>query len=128
VIEGYELRAASIYTQRGGYCFDSLLRERIEAKGISSLKPWFEKYSNFTPTKSFYRVHSNDIVRDIKQWMSFIPYKPLDFNKRTEYYDEVLTFPPSFELPDGTFHFPLTLLSFLLLFLHTSNRYSNRSH
>jgi len=108
VIEGYELKAASIYTQRGGYRIDTVLKERIESKELSTLKPWFDttltqqKHPNFTPTQSFYRIHSNDIVRDIKQWMSFVPYKPLVFNKRNEYYEEVLTFPPPFELPDGT--------------------------
>eukprot|EP01035_Chromulina_nebulosa_P033603 gene33603-45002_t len=84
VVDGYELRTASIYTERGGNRFDALLRERIETCNLCTLSP------------------CNDIVRDIKKWMSFIPYKPLPLRERQKYYDEVLTFPPPYELPDGT--------------------------
>ena len=58
--------------------------------------------SAFVATDSFRRTHSDDIVRDIKKWMSFIPYKALPLPDRQKYYDEVLTFPPPYELPDGS--------------------------
>ncbi len=42
VVDGYELRTASIYTERGGNRFDALLRERIEARNLCTLSPWFD--------------------------------------------------------------------------------------
>ena len=42
VIDGFELRTASIYTERGGNRFDALLRQRIEARNLCALSPWFD--------------------------------------------------------------------------------------
>ena len=45
-------------------------------------------------------MHVKDMVRDIKHWMSFIPYKPVEEIYRVGFMAG-LTIPP-YELPDGT--------------------------
>lgn len=45
-------------------------------------------------------MHVKDIVRDVKHWMSFIPYKPVEDIYRVGFMAG-LTIPP-YELPDGT--------------------------
>ena len=45
-------------------------------------------------------MHIKDIVKDVKHWMSFIPYKPVEDVYRAGFMAG-LTIPP-YELPDGT--------------------------
>ena len=45
-------------------------------------------------------MHIKDIVKDVKHWMSFIPYKPVEEMYRVGFMAG-LTIPP-YELPDGT--------------------------
>ena len=45
-------------------------------------------------------MHIKDIVKDVKHWMSFIPYKPVEEVYRAGFMAG-LTIPP-YELPDGT--------------------------
>ena len=51
-------------------------------------------------TTSFRQMHVNDVVRDVKKWMSFVPYKTVEATFR-ENFMAGLTLPP-YELPDGT--------------------------
>jgi hypothetical protein len=112
VVDGYELHSASIYTGRGGNCMDELLEKRMASVGMSPINLWIDtplmrqKYPLFVAKESFRRMHTKDVIRNIKESFSFIPYKPLPFHQRKEYYDAVLTFPPPFELPDGDCPFP----------------------
>lgn len=66
------------------------------------LRPWFEIDGRLypKPTLSFREMHVKDMVRDIKHWMSFIPYKPVEEIYRVGFMAG-LTIPP-YELPDGT--------------------------
>ena len=45
-------------------------------------------------------MHVHDVVNDLKHWMSFIPYKPVEEIYRAGFMAQ-LTIPP-YELPDGT--------------------------
>lgn len=45
-------------------------------------------------------MHIKDIVKDVKHWMSFVPYKPVEEMYRVGFMAG-LTIPP-YELPDGT--------------------------
>ena len=45
-------------------------------------------------------MHVYDLIRDVKRWMSFVPYKPMEPTFRENFMDG-LTLPP-YELPDGT--------------------------
>lgn len=48
-------------------------------------------------------MHLQDVARDVKHWMCFIPYVPLAYNNRKEYFVQYQTIlPPPYELPDGT--------------------------
>ena len=51
-------------------------------------------------TPSFREAHVKDVVRDVKRWMSFVPYKTVEATYR-ESFMAGLTLPP-YELPDGT--------------------------
>ena len=51
-------------------------------------------------TRSFRQMHINDIIRDVKKWMSFVPYKTVEPTFRDSFMAG-LTLPP-YELPDGT--------------------------
>jgi hypothetical protein len=66
------------------------------------LRPWFDIDGRIypKPTQSFREMHIKDIVKDVKHWMSFIPYKPVEEMYRVGFMAG-LTIPP-YELPDGT--------------------------
>ena len=127
VVDGFVLRNAVVKTARGGNWLDQLLMDEIGSNGIS-LKPWFENQQIDGITSTFRSIHISDIVsnildiyinpyvvcillnpktflyiekvKDIKQWMCFVPRQPLTENLLTGMRM------PSYELPDGTEVFP----------------------
>jgi len=110
VIDGYTCKRASISTNRGGNWMDSLVRQEIDRRLILNGKvihPWYELDGNKTVTnkitacQSYRDYHVKDIVRDVKQWMCFVPYVPLLPELRSEYYNNKVNL-PIYELPDGS--------------------------
>jgi hypothetical protein len=103
VIDGYSMKKASIITNRGGMWLDGLIRKEIEINRNIYLKPWYEVGNKIhpTPLASFREIHVNDIVRDIKHWMCFVPYKPIETTELRNNFFENLTL-PCYSLPDGT--------------------------
>ena len=120
IVDGYTLNRAVITTRRGGDWVDDAVRREIEATGIT-IQPWFTKgndkdrssnissssssssssnSSGMSVTSSFQEAHVKDVVRDVKRWMSFVPYKTVEATYR-ESFMAGLTIPP-YELPDGT--------------------------
>eukprot|EP01038_Epipyxis_sp_PR26KG_P007070 gene7070-9650_t len=125
VVDGYEMRNASISTHRGGNYMDSLIRNYIQtnyrydnsnsnissnssnsnySKALFEIKPWFEINTNkIIPSFSFKEMHINDICKDLKHWMCFSPYTAYDTpEKRLEYFQDIIKMPPPYTLPDGT--------------------------
>lgn len=101
VIDGYAIEKSTLYTSRGGQWMDTLVREEIQAK--YSLSTWYELNPkiNKQVKASFRDYHINDIIKDIKQWMCFVPYSTILAEARLEYYTSRVTIPP-YILPDGT--------------------------
>jgi hypothetical protein len=159
VLEGYELKKASLFTSVGGNRLDELLSQylmnsssgkqqqkgnihhnnddisnrvlinplsAILGKNVNSLLSAtssssssfssFPLYSPYSSTssysksiygnyhKSFLDLHYYDMVKDVKQWMSFIPhYRILPEYRSAEGLTSLGVFiPPHYELPDGT--------------------------
>lgn len=118
IVDGYELKRSSIFTQRGGNVIDALLKEDIQSRIGGTVRPWYEssKYSGtkVPVTQSFRDFHVGEVVQDVKQWMCFVPHVPIV--RPPEVVDPVvisrlreeelqrrgLQFPPPYELPDGT--------------------------
>lgn len=100
VAEGYALRRGIVHTSRGGNKLDGLVHEQLKAGGYD-VAPWFEvRDREIVTSPSFRTLHTMDVVRDVKRWMCFVPYKPVPLETR-ESYVQILTLPP-YELPDGT--------------------------
>ena len=99
VVDGFVLRNAVLTTSRGGnWLDDKVLGEIVRSKGRLNL--WFEETKSdkvIQVTDSFRRIHTMDIIKDIKKWMCFVPRYPL-----TPQLLEQMRM-PSYELPDGTF-------------------------
>lgn len=104
-------------TTRGGNTIDELLLSTLQGSNPSTsskkrsrsddgnlespLKPWFlnsPRYNSLSLTPSFTQFHSLSLVRDIKQWMTFIPVDPTD----TDIVQHVVSHIPAYELPDKT--------------------------
>ena len=109
VIDGYAVHGSRLTTSRGGNWIDENIRFEIEDnhKQIApSVVPWFrlkgsKNYSDMC-CKSFVDMHAQDLFRDIKHWMCFVPYKPMvnDHAARAKIILD-LGIPP-YVLPDGT--------------------------
>ena len=116
VVDGFSVRKASVWTEKGGRYINNILKTRSE-NGI--LKPddpsVRESGVVFTPqyevlakargqsvlcNESYRNMHINDVVADLKKWICFIPYKPLPLDSRCSIISS-LQIPP-YELPDGT--------------------------
>jgi len=122
IVEGYELKKASVYTSRGGNLLDDLLLQDIQLRTNRPLKPWFECTksvlssvgNNASMTTSFREIHIRDVVRDVKAYMCFVPHNPIQTtgdmhdpaalhkHREEELIKRGLAFPTPYELPDGT--------------------------
>ena len=99
VVDGFVLRNAVLTTNRGGNWLDQrVLQEIISSTGQPKL--WFEKSnligSVIDVTESFRKIHTMDIIKDVKKWMCFVPRNPLS----PELLEQMRM--PAYELPDGT--------------------------
>lgn len=92
----FQIRTSVVYVH---VCASRLLAMQ------KSLVPWYEaqwkvqkkqKIDNIS--NSFREYHVQDIVRDVKQWMCFVPYNPIPTEVRHEYYTARVNIPP-YELP-----------------------------
>lgn len=117
VIDGYVMKRATVKSSRkagGDYLDQCVYNELMSPSNAttysSHLNPWFEvsgactAYSACTvsrPSSSFRQYHVNEMVRDIKQWMCFVPYSPIPENTREQYFASTFHM-PAYELPDGT--------------------------
>lgn len=112
VIDGYELKRARIFTPIGGSMLDAYISKYIEDERKVVIKPWFmtTKYSRFDTTQydrfspSFISMHYRDLIQDIKQWTSFIPYNRLasEFRSDEGIVAAGVMIPSPYQLPDGT--------------------------
>jgi actin-related protein len=102
IVDGYTLNRGVITNSRGGDWMDRGIRKELDNIGVA-IKPWYEvgekKYEKST-SETFREMHVKDVVRDVKKWMSFVPYKTVEETYRTSFMAG-LTIPP-YELPDGT--------------------------
>lgn len=108
IVDGYVLRKSVVKNRRGGDWMDAYVKQDIEQKLFvngNELIPWYHSKSPRTkhlkPTISFREYHLRDTVRDLKQWMCFVPYVPIANEVRHEFFTNRISIPP-FELPDGT--------------------------
>lgn len=101
VIDGYCLRKSQYFCERGGNWVDSLIQNELQHRNIN-IKLWYENFSSYRNEKSSYRnLHTRDIIRDVKQWMCFVPYAPLAEDTRNDFFTQKIAIPP-YILPDGT--------------------------
>lgn len=106
VVDGYELSRAAIRTGKGSNMLDLMIRREIEEVSRHVIRPWYETKTlsagGITPTHSFREMHVNDIVRDIKQWMCFVPHNSFLGSEREAFCASRMHQLPAYELPDGT--------------------------
>jgi len=103
VVDGYALHKAEVRTTRGGNAHDALVDAALAAAGVE-VRPWFEASSSSASSScaaDLRSLHRADVVRDVKKWMSFVPYVPVPPASRHKFITDVIKLPP-FELPDGT--------------------------
>ena len=104
VVDGHVLNRAVCRTRRGGNWLDMSVQKELKDRNVT-IKPWFELDSHkgkYNPCSASLRaLHVDDIVRDVKKWMSFVPYQPIPAEKRVKFFDEVVKL-PTYELPDGS--------------------------
>ena len=103
VVDGYEMRRASVFTSRGGDLIDRMLLEEMRASAQGPLRPWYEVTAAMRLShregsrgvdgvsspmdgqqqlpvpmhQSFREMHLYDLARDLKQFMCFVPYTPI---------------------------------------------------
>jgi actin-related protein len=126
VVDGYELKRASIFTPVGGNLIDRHLSEYLLSRQVM-VNPLGSIYGKTAPPldpsfyhpnslsfsashpllknvkKSFLDLHYFDLVRDIKHWMAFIPHYRLapEFRSDEGMLQAGIYMPPFYELPDG---------------------------
>jgi hypothetical protein len=76
------------------------------------VKPWFlssPRYTSLSLSSSFTRYHTLHLIRDMKQWMSFIPSSSHSLSSTSDLTDavtETISQIPPYELPDKTLVYP----------------------
>jgi actin-like protein 6A len=121
VVDGFTLNKSIMETSRGGDSIDTLVSAALANSGIA-VQPWFAvskknnidesskgkgkskvkvKSNELKVSESLRAMHSRDVVRDVKKWMSFVPYMPVPTENRHKFITEVIKL-PEYELPDGT--------------------------
>lgn len=123
IVEGYELKKSTVYTCRGGNLLDSMINDEINRRTGGVVRLWFDR--NRAPnqpkltavTTSYREFHVSEVVQDVKQWMCFVPHHPITIPadvtnpvaisrlRDEELQRRLLSFPPPYELPDGTLVF-----------------------
>jgi actin, other eukaryote len=81
---------------------------------VTAIKPWFltsPRYASLSLTSSFTQYHTLHLIRDMKQWMSFIPTHHSD-SSAAEGSTDLISQIPSYELPDRTLVHPSPSLCF----------------
>lgn len=107
VVEGYAIRKSSLTSNRGGDWIDRIVKDEVFAKAAIVHKPvlpWYDARGlsrGMNICQSFKDYHIYETIRDIKQWMCFVPYNPIPTEARHDYYTTRVNIPP-YELPDGT--------------------------
>ena len=120
VVDGFVVNGGAYKTVRGGDWLDNIVCNVIEGSNKSKkrkvkeednnagieIKPWFEKdadaikkYGKCSP--SLRELHIMDVIRDLKKWMCFVPYQPVEASERNNFITNVIRL-PQYELPDGT--------------------------
>lgn len=130
VVDGFVINGGSYTTYRGGDWLDGILTNVVNSSGSSSskdsssgskkkskrgssskmdpitIKPWFEvdadavkRYGKCAP--SLREMHVQDVIRDLKRWMTFVPYQRIPDNLRENFINNVIKL-PDYELPDGS--------------------------
>ena len=105
VVDGYALKNATVHTNRGGNSLDEVVSKALAQAGVK-IRPWFEvnkdgSGSGAKASAALKQLHSTDVVREVKKWMSFVPYMPVPSDKRDSFIKDVIKL-PQYELPDGT--------------------------
>jgi hypothetical protein len=86
----------------------------MSARGIA-IHPWFDvstktdgmgnKSKGYalkpSVSSSLRMLYTQDVIHDVKRWMSFVPYAPVPPEGRDNFITNVIKLPP-YELPDGT--------------------------
>jgi len=104
LVDGYVLRKAEVVTRRGGDWLDEIVGRELEQYYSQHMKPWFETDGKIYPgplRQSFRKLHLRDVARDVKKWMSFVPYVPVPRENRHTFIHQTIQL-PTYELPDGT--------------------------
>jgi len=105
VVDGFALENAIVETQRGGDWLDAQLLIAIKGAGYT-VKPWFltdacpSLSKGRKPHQSFIDTHVNNVIRDAKTWMCFVPRENIADEAKEDFVTR-LKMPP-YELPDGT--------------------------
>ena len=118
VVDGYVVKGGALKTRRGGDWLDSIVSDVVKASSSDSsssssssskkrkasstggivVKPWFEKdadavkkYGKCAP--SLKEMHTMDVIRDLKKWMCFVPYQPVEPGERNNFITNVIQLP-----------------------------------
>jgi len=108
VVDGFALYRSTKRTPLGGDYFNRCIVGYLQQQSVySGVKPWFDINNsgagvNFT--QSFRKYHCSNIVQDLKNWITVVPYTRLGHlskGDRSQLLMDSLHIPP-FVLPDGT--------------------------
>ena len=107
VVDGYELKKASIATYRGGDWIDQQIFNTLSSENCH-VGPWFyhmKKYANVSVTKSFRDYHIGQTIRDIKTCICVSPptvSTSIDTSLQDTSKGSLGISSVIYELPDGT--------------------------
>lgn len=105
IIDGYSLTNSTVRSNRGGDWLDIQLSAALTTAG-HNIRPWFDagdrqgKLTDISP--SLYKLHQNDVIREVKSWMCFVPRdRNIIADGDRAAFIKALRI-PQFELPDKT--------------------------